>query len=104
MPSPLGEYVGSLYRQIDWLRQMTDDKDAEIEFLRNELKKATGGAQTPTRTYYWVQTMRGEQPRCRKCDTFLTRGPRGGVVDDECPNCHMNLRDGVADVPSLESR
>lgn len=55
-----------------------------------------------TDAYYWVPTMRGEQPRCRKCDAPLTRGPKGGVVDAECPQCGMNMRDG--NDASLESR
>lgn len=52
-------------------------------------------------TVYWVNTMRGEQPRCKKCDGILTRGPQGGVIESECPKCHMELRHGL---PPVESR
>lgn len=53
-----------------------------------------------TEAVYWINTMRGEQPRCRKCDGMLTRGPKGGFVESECPTCHMELRH----VPAVESR
>jgi uncharacterized protein with PIN domain len=55
-----------------------------------------------TEAVYWIGTMRGEQPRCRKCDGMLTRGPRGGFIESECPNCHMELRSGSA--PAVERR
>lgn len=80
-----------------------DDKDLEIEFLRTELAKATGGRSTPTRAYYWITTMRGEQPRCRKCDGPLTRGPQGGVTESLCPACGAELREGM-NAPSVERR
>lgn len=78
------------------------DKDAEIAFLRAELQRVTGGAEIPTRTYYWVGTMRGEQPRCRNCDGPLTRGPKGGVTDSICPQCGAELRANAT--PSMERR
>lgn len=84
-----------------------EDK-AEIARLRAELARVKAlsivpAAEETTEAYYWVSTMRGEQPRCRRCDGPLTRGPKGGVVDAECPQCHMNLRDGVTNAP-VESR
>lgn len=84
---------------------MPDDKDAEIARLEAELTRVKGLSIVPaeeesTQLVYWVNTMRGEQPRCRKCDGMLTRAPKGGFLESECPNCHMELRS----VPPMESR
>jgi len=46
--------------------------------------------------YYWVNTLRGNQPRCQNCNSMLTAGPGTTVTESECPKCHMNLRDNGA--------
>lgn len=80
--------------------QRIAELEAELEAVR---KNSLSPAPAPdTATIYWVETMRGEQPRCRKCDSSLTRGPRGGVIESECPNCHMELRNGTP--PAVETR
>lgn len=84
---------------------MPDDKDAEIQRLEAELARVKGlsivpAAEESTGLVYWVPTMRGEQPRCRKCDASLTRGPKGGFIESECPSCHVELRS----VSPMESR
>ena len=83
---------------------MPEDKDSRIAFLEAELARVKGLSIAPTEDatelVYWVNTMRGEQPRCRKCDGPLTRGPQGGFVESECPHCHMELRS----TPPMERR
>lgn len=83
-----------------------EDKNAEIARLEAELARVRSlsivpAADESTALVYWIDTMRGLQPRCRKCDTSLTRGPKGGVIESECPSCHMELRNAS---PSVESR
>jgi hypothetical protein len=85
-----------------------DDPQAEIARLKAELAKARAlsiapAAEESTEAYYWVNTMRGEQPRCRKCDRPLTRGPKGGVTESFCPSCGAELREG-SNASSVERR
>jgi predicted RNA-binding Zn-ribbon protein involved in translation (DUF1610 family) len=57
-----------------------------------------------TERVIWVNTMRGEQPRCGSCGASLTRGPKGGFVESECPECHIELREASDALHGVETR